>query len=112
MAKVRTLEDLENEPEDDTKYVAAKKRELREEGIINDEPREEAEVPVMNLDTTSNCPTKHMNKGRIQTTMKNGSRYIYRLCTDCNKRIPEKTAGAKKLYRNQKPGKGVNVREL
>ncbi len=111
-ARGRTLEDLENEPEDDAKFVAAKRRELREAGVIGDEsPEEPTEAPVIDT-TTSKCPTRHMNKGRIQTTMKNGNRFIYRLCADCRKRIPEKTAGQKESYQNQKPEEGVNVREL
>ena len=113
----RTLEDMEEEePEDDSRAVAEKKRELREAGVIGDEsPREvPTDGPVGEVlgAPKSKCPTRHMNKGRIQTTMRDGSRFIYRVCSDCQKRIPEKTAGDKQAYRNQKTPKGVQVRDL
>jgi len=113
----RTLEDLEEEePEGDARVVAEKKRELREAGVLEDEsPREvPTDGPVGKVlgVPKSKCPTRHMNKGRIQTTMRDGRRYAYRVCPDCQTRIPEKTADDKLAYRNQKIPKGVNVRDL
>ncbi len=45
----------------------------------------------------------HLNKGRIQTTFKDGKRFIYRLCTGCHKRIEEKTASEKRAVDDKVP---------
>ena len=95
----RTLADLDTdnnsddtERGDDATFVAAKKREMVEEGV-DTEPREKSEdqatiLPGMGGDG-SGC--MHINKSPIQTTMKNGKRHIYRTCRDCRKRISERT---------------------
>lgn len=45
----------------------------------------------------------HLNKGRIQTTFKDGKRFVYRLCTGCHKRIEEKTASEKRAVHDKVP---------
>lgn len=121
----RTLEDLEAEAvqeadekiEDDSRFVAEKKAALREQGVLGDEedeePREEpTDGPVGKAlgATTDKC--RHMNKGRIQTTMRGGKRFIYRKCADCRKDIPEMTSEARQSYMKGKAPKGVNIRDL
>lgn len=108
----RTLEDLEadavQEAEDDARFVTEKKAALREQGVLHDEePREEpTDGPVGKaLGATKGC--RHMNKGRIQTTMRSGTRFIYRKCTDCRKDIPEMTSEVRQQYMNAKAPKGV-----
>jgi hypothetical protein len=117
----RTLEDLEAEAEekieDDSRFVAEKKAALREQGVLSDEeteePREEpTDGPVGKAlgATTDQC--RHMNKSRIQTTMRGGKRFIYRKCADCRKDIPEMTSEARQSYMKGKAPKGVNIRDL
>ena len=118
----RTLGDLEAEEieapvEDDTRFVAEKKAALREQGVLGDdeedeEPREEpTDGPVGKaLGATKGC--RHMNKGRIQTTMRGGKRLIYRKCADCRKDIPEMSSEARQSYMKGKAPKGVNIRDL
>lgn len=111
-----TLGDLEDDPDSDARFVSEKKAQLREAGIIEEESSREMPEETITGNTfgmsKSKCPTRHMNKGRIQTTMRDGHRFIYRVCSDCRQRIPEKTADDKKSYRNQKTPKGVNVRDI
>lgn len=93
----RTLGDLDtdteaDEKQSDSKFVAAKKREMQEEGV-DTEPREKSDdqetiLPGIEGDG-SGC--LHLNKSPIQTTMVQGKRRIYRTCRDCRKRINEKT---------------------
>lgn len=95
----KTLGDLE--AEDDAKFVASKKAELREAGVLTDEQREEPQEEV--LAETLGAPKndngcRHINKGRIQTTLKGGKRSVYRLCNDCRTRIPEMTAEERRSF--------------
>jgi hypothetical protein len=90
----RTLADLDTDDDrgEDSQFVAAKKREMQEEGV-DTEPREKDDdqatiLPEIAVDD-SGC--MHINKGPIQTTMHQGKRKIYRTCRDCRKRINEKT---------------------
>ena len=112
----RTLEDLERETvEDDTSFVAEKKASLREAGVIDDDEDEREEVsadsPISKaMGATAGCG--HINKGRIQTTMRSGKRLIYRKCANCGKDIPEKTSEAKQKYMSAKAPKGVNMGDL
>lgn len=116
----RTLADLENEPvesepreEDDTNFVAKKKASLREEGVLGEEPEErELDGPVAKAMGAKKGGCLHMNKGRIQTTLRDGKRVVYRKCMDCRKDIPAKTVEERDQFMNGKAPKGVNVRDL
>jgi len=108
----RTLGDLDNEP-DDTKFVAEKKKELREAGVINDEEREEPQAgPVGQALGGSGDKCRHLNKGSIQTSMRDSKRFIYRQCKECGKQIPEMTRGERKTYMSGKAPQGVNLKDL
>lgn len=122
----RTLADLEDEPdeqepreEDDTRFVAEKKASLREAGVLGDEPEEgespeerQSDGPVAKAMGAKKGGCRHMNKGRIQTTLRKGKRVAYRKCMDCRKDIPEMTAEARSQYMSGKAPKGVNIRDL
>ncbi|MCV0439811.1 MAG: hypothetical protein K5880_14380 [Hydrogenophaga sp.] len=122
----RTLEDLEaeageeeEEPADDASFVAEKKASLREQGVLGDEdsdeeasPRESTGGPVEKALGGSGNRCSHMNKGRIQTTMRGKKRLIYRRCNDCRKDIPEITSEARQQYMSGKTPQGVNIRDL
>jgi hypothetical protein len=94
----QTLGDLD----DDADFVAHKKKELREAGVIEETDRVETSV--------NGC--SHMNKGPIQATMKNGKRYIYRICKDCHQRAPEMTKQERDGYLNGKAPADVNIRDI
>jgi RNA polymerase-binding transcription factor DksA len=100
--KGQTLEDLEDE---ESQFIAEKRASLREEGV-SEEERRQPNAPA------SKCPTRHMNKGRIQTTIRDGKRFAYRKCNDCNADIPEQTAEQRKNYMSGKAPQGVNIRDL
>lgn len=110
----RTLEDLENEPEDDSSFVAAKKAELKEAGVIQETPREEpAEIVVseaLGAPKGSKCP--HLNKGRVQTTLKGGKRFAFRTCKECRAKIPMATVEEKEAFMNGKLDSDVRMRDL
>jgi hypothetical protein len=85
---------------DEDATVAAKKAELREMGVIEDE-REEVEGEISRAAGSNNSNgCRHLNKGPIKTRMKNGKRYIYRLCRDCGASVPEMTREEKQSYMN------------
>jgi len=111
--KPRTLGDLEA---DDASFVADKRAELKEAGVISDEQRQEPEEeilaePLGAPKSTNGC--RHLNKGRIQTTLKGGKRSIYRLCNDCRTRVPEMTAEERKSFMAGKiADPDVRVREI
>lgn len=113
----RTVGDLDTEPGEAEKVIAEKKAELREAGVIPEHA--EAKVPEVEISEVTeiiggkkDCP--HMNKGRIQTTLRDGKRFIFRSCMECRARIPEMSKASKDAYLNGKVSKGddVNVREL
>jgi len=106
--KAVTLETLEDSIEDDSEFVAAKKMELRDIGIISDEARETVENPIL-FEETDGC--RHINKSRIQTTLKNKKRFIYQTCRDCGKKIEAKTMEEKTSYMNSKLPPDVNMQE-
>lgn len=122
----RTLGDLEEEVpqeadepfEDDAKFVTAKKASLREEGVLGDDPEEETprelpqDGPVGKAMGASTGSCSHMNKGRVQITMRGGKRYVYRKCVDCRKEFPEMSSEARQQYMSGKPPKGVRIRDL
>lgn len=55
---------------------------------------------------------RHINRGRIQTTLRQGKRFIYRKCKDCQKDVPEKTTDQKKQYMSGDVPKDINIRSL
>lgn len=109
----KTLGDLENEDpiEDDSHFVAEKKKELRAKGVIDAEtPREQPDSGLYQQPASSNgC--SHLNKGRIQTTMRDKKRYIYRQCNGCGREIEEAKASAKKSYMSGNLPAGVNLKD-
>lgn len=96
----RTLADLDS----DAAFVAQKKKQLQDEGI-DVEPRqvEEGQATVLPELAADNSNCLHMNKGPIQTTMKNGERHIYRTCRACRGRVPEKMKDDRQSFLNAKP---------
>ena len=54
----------------------------------------------------------HMNKGRVNLTMRNGKKFAYRICKQCRQQIPEHNLGSKDKYRNQKLEKDINLRSF
>jgi len=118
----RTLGDLddegddEEEPEDDSRFVAEKKASLREAGVLDEESDETEERqqdgPVAKAVGANRDKCIHMNKGRVQVTMRGGKRYVYRKCADCREDIPEMTSEARQQYMSGKAPKGVRIRDL
>jgi hypothetical protein len=118
----RTFEDVAGDDvEDDSRFVREKKAELREAGVIHEpeegqeQTREEPTESVIGEavgapKSKDACP--HLNKGRIQTTLRGGKRAVYRLCSDCRKRIPEMTTAAKDAFLNGKTDPDVRSRDL
>jgi hypothetical protein len=104
----RTVGDLDNGAE---RTIADKKAELREAGILPTQQEAESEVTEI-IGGKKDCP--HMNKGRIQTTLRDGKRFIFRLCTECRARIPEMSKASRDAYLDGKVSKtdDVNIREL
>jgi hypothetical protein len=114
--KRRTLEDLENEDEDeedDSGFVANKKAELRDQGVIGDDDEErEPNTALGQALGASGQKCRHINKSRIQTAMRKGKRYAYRTCNDCHKTIEEMTAENRRQYMTGKPPKGVKIKDI
>lgn len=110
----RTLEDLENEPEDDSSFVAAKKAELKEAGVIQETPREEPTEIVVSeaLGAPKGSKCSHLNKGRVQTTLKGGKRFAFRTCKECRAKIPMATVEEKEAFMNGKLDSDVRMRDL
>lgn len=109
----RTLGDLE--AEDDSKFVSDKRAELKEAGVIKAEEREEPAESVVSEALgapKSNGGCRHLNKGRIQTTLKGSKRFVYRMCADCRTRIPEMTTEERKAFMDGKTDPDVRVRDL
>lgn len=108
-SQAKTLADLEAE-ETDEQFVVQKKRELKDAGIDLD--REETiEEPVFSL-SSNDDDCRHINKGRIQTTLKNKRRYAYRTCKDCGKKLPEMTSDQRKEYMTGKVPEGIKITDL
>lgn len=105
-----TFEDLEQDTEDDsqddTKFVARKRAELVEAGIVETEPRK------AKAKTKDGVRCTHLNKGRIETTLKNKKRFAFRACRECGEKIEEQTASDRKSYMGGKPPAGVKLRDL
>lgn len=79
--------------------ISAKKKEI--------EDGEEEFIPAPAI--KNGC--RHLNKGRIQTTLKDGKRFVYRLCVECRNRVPEITSQERTDYMNGKPPSDVNIRD-
>lgn len=99
--RARTVADLETTPakeEGDDAFVAGKKREMKEEGVdLEPREREEGQATILpNIAPSSDC--LHMNKGPIQTTLRDGDRHIYRTCKSCRGRIPERQKNDRESY--------------
>lgn len=102
--KARTVADLdtgpaeEAGPDDDGQFVASKKREMKAEGVDLD-PREVEEGQATILpDIAPSGDCLHMNKGPVQTTLRDGERHFYRTCRECRGRIPEKQKMERESY--------------
>jgi len=113
----RTVGDLDRDPNEAERTIAEKKAELREAGVIPADAAgkpQEAEVSEVTEIVGGKKDCLHMNKGRIQTTLRDGKRFIFRLCTECRARIPEMPLATKAAYLDGKVNKAddVNIREL
>lgn len=96
---------------DDSDIIEEKKAELKEAGILRTE-NEELESEVMAIEGgDANC--RHLNKGRVQTTLRNGKRFAFKPCKNCHARVPEMTKAEKQGYMEGKvTGEDVNIREI
>jgi hypothetical protein len=113
----RTLGDLDDAAAGEEQTIADKKSELRAAGVIPEQSEAKAPEPEISEVTEvvggrKDC--SHMNKGRIQTTLRDGKRFIFRLCTECRARIPEMSKASKESYLSGKISKGddINIRDL
>lgn len=113
----RTVGDLDREPNEAERTIAEKKAELREAGVIpaeeNNKPQE-AQVSEVTEIVGGKKDCLHMNKGRIQTTLRDGKRFIFRLCTECRARIPEMSKASRDAFIGGQLNKAddINIREL
>lgn len=92
---VLTIGDLEEDE------VELKLNALREEGV---------EITPTITNTSNDC--RHINKGSIQTTLKNKKRFIYRTCTECGIQVPEMTTQQRQNYLKSKLPSDINMKEL
>jgi|SRR5689334_9758344 len=91
----RTIEEMD----ENDKLIAEKKRQLiAEGGTLEPREKEEGQAGLPGLDADGSC--MHINRGRVQTTLRGGERSFYRVCVDCSRRIPEKTKEQKSGYMN------------
>jgi len=97
----------DDENEDDSRFVAAKKAELKEEGIINTEPRE-----VVNSVFKGNGNCSHPNRGRVQMTMRGEERYAYTICKDCRAQLPYKKKSDQENYASAKLPADVRMKDI
>lgn len=92
-----TLADLEHEIQEEEQPQSQFQQESPDvEGSLDSYIEQKVEQKKQELCT-------HLNKGRIQTTFKDGKRFVYRLCTGCHKRIEEKTASEKRAVHDKVP---------
>lgn len=106
----QTLADLEDDYDEEA-AVAAKKAELRELGVIDDD-REEAEGEFFKAAASVRSDgCRHLNKGPIKTRMKNKKRFIYRQCRDCGESVPEMTREEKQSYMNGKLPDDIRIKD-
>ena len=107
----KTRAELENitydDIDDDSRFVAAKKAELKEEGIINTEPRE-----VVNSVFKGNGNCSHPNRGRVQMTMRGEERYAYTICKDCRAQLPYKKKSDQENYASAKLPADVRMKDI
>jgi hypothetical protein len=91
--------------EDDSDFVAAKKKELRQEGIIGseEEERELATGPVSEAVGAVQSKCSHLNKSGIKVSSDHKK---YRTCNSCNKTILEHSSKDRQDYMNTKAPKG------
>lgn len=97
-------------------YIDAKKAELRSAGVITEQTETkipEAEVSEVTEVIGGRADCNHINKGRIQTTLRDGKRFIFRLCTECRGKVPETPKATRAAYLNgQVKDEDINIREL
>jgi len=108
-----TLADLENDPLDDTELIASKKAQFAELGGL-DKNREEPTSPVIAPSlgqSVANDKCLHMNKGPIQTTIRDKKRHAYRTCRECRKEVPVKSKSDNESYMNASLPSDVNMRD-
>lgn len=94
----------------DEKMIAEKRAALKESGVTEDD-REEDSTPERALGTQSENGCKHLNKGRIQTTLRKGKRFAYRQCRDCNEKVPEMTKAEKQDYMSGKLPADIQLKD-
>ena len=114
----RTVGDLDTDAISAERTIADKKAELREAGVIpadeTSSKPQEAEVSEVTEIVGGKKDCLHMNKGRIQTTLRDGKRFIFRLCTECRARIPEMSKASRDAFIGGQLNKAddINIREL
>jgi hypothetical protein len=89
--------------EDDSSFVAAKKAELRKEGILDEEVREDITGPVSEAVGVIQGNCSHINKSGIQVSADHKK---YRTCNACDKVILEHSSKDRQAYMNTKAPKG------
>ena len=98
---------------DDDQFVADKKQELKERGELGQErPELENAILAPSLSASEKSDCLHMNKGSIQTTMRSGKRYAYRICRECRRQVTEKSKTDTQTYMAGKLPPDVNIRDL
>jgi len=95
----------------DEKMIAEKRASLKEAGVDEDDREEENPEPERALGSVDGNGCKHLNKGRIQTTLRKGKRHAYRVCRDCGAQIPEMTKAEKQDYMSGKLPADVNLKD-
>jgi hypothetical protein len=99
----QTLEDFDDD-QDDASFVANKIADLKEQNVIPEESERQTEAV--------NTSCRHINKGRIQISMRDGKRFVYRQCNNCSATVEEMTAEARKSYMNGKAPQDIRIKDL
>jgi len=110
----RTVGDLDTDAVSAERTIADKKAELREAGVIPADAENTPQVSEVTEIVGGKKDCLHMNKGRIQTTLRDGKRFIFRLCTECRARIPEMSKASRDAFIGGQLNKAddINIREL
>ncbi len=98
--------------DDDEKFVAQKRRELTESGRLTEEVELPSKPVISSVMDHNNDSCKHINKGRVETTLREGKRFAYQKCSACNKKIEVMSAESRKAYMNGKLPADINVRSI
>lgn len=108
----KTLGDLE--AENDEKFVRDMKADVAQRQEIQTEESPELQNAIASEAgvTIAEGKCRHLNKGRVQTTLKDGKRFAYQTCTECRVKIPLKTTDERKAYMNGKLPPDINMRDL